>query len=237
MKEKPIIFSGPEVRAILDGKTQTRRVTKWQPNTLFDRPFVEDEWSLPGFYAVRGAAVPNGTALYRRYNNGQFGILECPYGQPGDRLWVRETWRQCYPETSYSHGVIYRADKAMSLGMDEYSDRHKWKPSIHMPRRFSRITLEIKNIRVERVQEISEQDCAAEGVVFEYPDLDEDPMAGGTYFRPGRHGFAQVWDSINGKPKIERDDEGREIARHDFSWSANPWCWVIEFVRVEPRDA
>jgi hypothetical protein len=202
MKERPILFSAPMVRAILDGrKTQTRRVIKkiekvparylgWKHNGW---AFYKDDFPAGGM-----AACP----------------FMCPYGVPGDRLWVRETW-QGYRKTSYEY------DEWAS--MESPKDRHewpfepaykadgknfpdKWLPAIHMPREFSRITLEIKAVRVERLQDISERDCCAEGV-------------GSPVTRDlKRPKFQALWQSINGHQ----------------SWDANPWVWVIKFERVKP---
>jgi hypothetical protein len=190
---RPIIFSDEMVRAILDGrKTQTRRVAK-----------VTSEGCRPGLLTPLAGFVPRRPEQHVEY---------CPYGQPGDRLWVGETWRQAYPQTSYSLGLVYRADRAKALGMDEYSQRHEWRPSIHMPRWASRITLEITGVRIERLQEISEADARAEGA---------EPYMHVTHpSREGlRHvdGFHGLWESIHCPD----------------SWGANPWVWVIEFRRLE----
>lgn len=144
MKERPILFSGPMVRAILDGrKTQTRRVVKPRQGML-------DDWTG----------------------------LPCPYGKPGDRLWVRET---CYFEQPHGE-VIYRADPGSEKALDPEFTGLRWRPSIHMPRWASRITLEIVNVRVERLQDIRVDDARAEGVTAKWPV----------------HGFRNLWQSING---------------------------------------
>jgi hypothetical protein len=166
MKERPILFSGPMVQAILDGrKTQTRRVVKPQP----------EYWEQTGGYHY-----PLDKKPYRGAPVGRVRSIDeyrCPYGQPGDRLWVRETWHQ------YAGGeVIYRAD----YGPESYQAGAKgWRPSIFMPRWASRITLEITGVRVERVQDISADDARAEGVSA--PDV------------LPRSKFATLWDSINAK--------------------------------------
>lgn len=150
-------------------------------------------------------------------------IIRCPYGQPGDRLWVRETWQsvpfgphrdwpgcpdlrpQKPSEWNRTAVVIWRAD-------GEMPGPEIWSPSIHMPRWASRITLEITGVRVERLQDISEEDAAAEGVEPGYMpnSLGSTTCAG---YRPM---FARVWRDINGPD----------------SWAANPWVWVIEFIVV-----
>lgn len=147
-------------------------------------------------------------------NAGDYSL--CPYGKPGDRLWVRESFRiydsssECgcsdHCECHGYHGKpIYRADAA--------DVEAKWKPSIHMPRCASRITLEITNVRVERLQDISEADAKAEGVIGEKEAAD----AGLGWYDKPRRAFRFLWQSINGAD----------------SWEANPWVWVVEFRRVE----
>ncbi len=170
MSEKPILFSGEMIRAVLDGrKTQTRRVVKPQPVGL---------WAAPG-------------------------KSRCPYGQPGGRLWVRETF---YPERSHRGPVSYRA----TWPRDDDPPDGGWKPSIFMPRWASRITLEIVSVRVEQVQDISEDDARAEGV---------DDGTGQT--RPLHpYWFRALWDSINSK--------------RGYGWEKNPWVWVVAFRRVIP---
>lgn len=185
MKERPILFSGEMVRAILDGrKTQTRRVIKPQPPE----------------------SVSEGYTTYF-----------CPYGIPGDRLWVRETFAprlDVDPITELArarHYAMYKAD-----GGDPHDPMHwhpydKWIPSIFMPRWASRITLEITNVRVERVQDISVSECRAEGIpqASFSSQTDRDAQVHGE--------FMQLWDSIN--------------AKRGYSWESNPWVWVIEFKR------
>lgn len=191
MKERPILFSGPMVRAILDGrKTQTRRVCIGQRE-------------------LSRAA--------------DFQISRCPHGQPGDKLWVRETWRcrggREYEYQRHQPSVMYRADAAPeSYVCDD------WRPSIHMPRWASRITLEIESVRVERVQEISEEDAKSEGtpddaLVHYYCEEgnDDDPI--GNHRCNWRYGFSRLWDSIN--------------LKRGFGWEANPLVWVITFRRVK----
>lgn len=202
MKERPILFSAPIVRAILDGKkTQTRRIVKPQPD--FD----------PWHHAHIDKLWP------------------CPYGQPGDQLWVRETFRlganldndcptwsasSCVSVGGRLVGPIkYEADGAMLnedvLNEDVLNDFGgawgKTRVSIHMPRWASRINLLIKSIRVERLNEISEEDAKAEGV---------DGTAIGEYGTSNSEyilSFGALWESIHG----------------DNSWQQNPWVWVVEF--------
>ena len=189
MKERPILFSGPMVRAILEGrKTQTRRVIKPQPTSDHGLVF---EGIAPGKFG----AVSDGE-------------ITCPYGTIGDRLWVKETHH--VRDAGYVDGtgrdIVYKAD-------DE-DFPYGWTPSIHMPRWASRINLEITGIRVERLQDISEEDAKAEGVgVHGGWNADETE-----YGVNARGPFSRLWDSINAK-------------RHP--WASNPWVWVIEFRRAE----
>ncbi len=203
LQERPILFSGPMVRAILDGrKTQTRRVCKLQPEIVDVEPrYEKNTW---GFW--HDDEYPNGRCV------------TCPYGVPGGRLWVRETWRQYHPKTSYSDGIVYRADAQKALGAGSHSDTYQWKPSIHMPRKFCRLLLDVKAIRVERLQDISEDDADAEGV--DAVSMDDMPRQA-VWSR--RQDFAQLWDSLNKK--------------RGFGWDTNPWVWIIKFERVQTRRA
>lgn len=193
MKERPILFSGAMVRAILSGqKTQTRRVVTPSPDLIHcGIPFINGHGQ-------------GGPGTKDRF-------IRCPYGQPGDRLWVRETfihepadycWEAsvsipCQPETT-----VYRADyEGDTRGAG-------WTPSIHMPRSLSRITLEVTGVRVERLQDISRGDAMEEGCPFPNMMYETDPVAW----------FADLWCTINGPE----------------SWIANPWVWVVEFKRVQP---
>jgi len=221
MKERPILFSGPMVRAIRENrKTQTRRVCRanggqWKGRVPLD---------------ILPMNTPNEWVglMERDPNHGQ--VFTCRYGQPGDRLWVRETWgigtRPC-PHHGWYDGIEYRADEAYLEDEHdilpcykadeqywEWLDERqtgKWKPSIHMPRWASRITLEVIGVRVERLQEISRSDCKSEGMgpLLAVPETTEIQW---DYIY--RHKFGQLWDSINGK-------------KHP--WESNPWVWVIEF--------
>lgn len=186
MKERSVIFSGAMVRAILDGKKkQMRRIIKEQP--------TPDEIAEEIKYA-------DGYALYGREYRRSF--VRCPYGEVGDRLWVREAWAPipsgpCAP----GNPVMYRATV-------EKPNIWSWKPSIHMPRWASRITLDVTAVRVERLNDISGQDAVAEGT--EYAIAKGETMEAQLAFRC-------LWESINGPG----------------SWDQNPWVWVIEFQRVE----
>lgn len=190
MKERPILFSGPMVRAIMEGrKTQTRRVIN--PPA----PFVSTDEGLDVEWAI--------------------GNIHCPYGVPGDRLWMRET--HYVQSAGYKDGsgtlILYRAT--------EPNAPNTWTPSIHMPRWASRITLEITDVRVQRVQEISKKDAKEEGIRY-LPEAhswssDEEYQGLGRLMTP-ISAFAELWDSINAKK---------------YSWASNPWVWAITFRRID----
>lgn len=234
MKERPILFSGGMVRAILDGrKTQTRRVMKYQPLFKTFRRYVMDD-DVPEAWQDSDDIFPL-----------------CPYGVPGDRLWVRETWAdtngESGPMISYkAGGDKFLIDDSYPVDYSKYpgcqftmwcgdlrrgAKGHSWRPSIHMPRLASRITLEVTGVRVERLQDISEEDAKAEGAkkyMWYQPDgrpESESRYLGGKeqfikdHIPVYRNGFATLWDSIN--------------AKRGFGWDENPWVWVIEFRGVE----
>lgn len=197
MKERPILFSSEMVRAILEGrKTQTRRVINDEYMGVVERVDLgmDDYWH--GFH---GRII----CFHRK----------CPYGQPGDRLWVRETfWHYGLGSELGGRQYYYKCD--MDLPAEFQIDHFmKWKPSIFMPRWASRIQLEITNIRVERVQEISEEDAKAEGSIA-WHDTHPDH---GTVYKPE---YRLLWDKIN--------------AKRGYSWTSNPWVWVVEFRRLKP---
>lgn len=220
IKSRPIIFGTPMIKAILENrKTQTRRTLNPQPDGgIHFEPFT-----------------PHGVV------NGKGEPLECRFGRKGDRLWVRETWNHSnHPDGSYEPDchVFYRADymdDPLGADLEKSSDgiRRKWKCAIHMPRSASRILLEITNIRVERLQDITEEDAIAEGlkaitkdngITIKYGIPDSDGLPGeddlGWPWRDWNKSpidaYRTLWESINGKE----------------SWSSNPYVWVIEFKRI-----
>jgi hypothetical protein len=247
MKERGILFSSAMVRAVLAGtKSQTRRLVTPQPVRVRDHiePVgtredgsvinlrVPDGWQHPrlGYTADKSAT---------KFGHG--AQWDNPFGCVGDRLWVRETFALIWPgesppENERDNRIEYRADtNARYPGEwpdDEGSnpDCPKWRPSLHMPRWASRITLEIIGVRVERLQDISDADIRAEGTagwvqggggVFAPPPGFDGaiPNADDTItVKPNRVCFASLWDSINGKRA---------------PWSSNPWVWVVSFDRVE----
>lgn len=221
MKERPILFSGAMVRAILSGqKTQTRRVVKhkWLPK-------------------ANGKPVP--TDVVVRAGDPPFMYREtCPYGQPGDRLWVRETWQGPlwdedgpFPENGYTPEYCeYRADEGNTPWfVDADGNEHNcWRPSIHMPRWACRIVLEIVSVRVERLQDISEADAKAEGIL-----ADSFEHNGQLYFRDYRLSDAEASTQPALKSPIESFRSLWESINGPESWLANHWVWVVEFKRVQ----
>jgi hypothetical protein len=198
---RPILFSAPMVQALLAGKkTQTRRVVKPQPTHCPERRMTFDQPN-----GIGTAEIP---ADYWRMGKGKLARVDCPFGNVGDGLWVRETWCVGYPGTR--DPILYRASY-------EGGAEHTWKPSIHMLRMDSRILLEITDIRVERVQDISEKECLAEGTAA----LTYRSASAGieVHFTP-KQNFGSLWDSIYGN-------------RQGCSWQANPWVWAITFKMVE----
>ena len=196
MKEHPVLFSTEMVKAILKGrKTQTRRVIKPQP--YFDNGLYDQGWIWEGLHHndetdLKKLIVMSG---------------KCPYGQVGDRLWVREAFCNLCPD---EQGFCYKADREHNPASDLCAA--EWKPSIFMPRWASRTTLEITGIRVERLQEITHEDAIAEGAEFmPAAKLRKERLTVPQIV------FAGLWDSINGKK---------------YPWASNPWVWCIEFKRL-----
>lgn len=195
MTERPVIFNGEMVRAILAGrKTQTRRIMKpqpepvpgkpgeyWWPSNVFETMLMMSDFQRVGF---EGAAAD-----------------ASPFGRIGERLWVRETFGDCGVR------LVYRADADDGASCQV----KRWTPSIHMPRSACRLLLEITDVRVERLKDISESDAEAEGIDFlrHIPDVDETLSA--------RQLFECLWVSIYGQE----------------SWDSNPWVWVVEFKQVQ----
>ena len=211
-EERPIIFSAPMVRAILDGrKTQTRRVVKPQPSQLADQVVCDlnDVWRESVRHGNDLHMEPEGTREWR-----------CPYGVPGDRMWVREAWRMVKQHDAISPKAAHLGGGCLTVSYPasdplERDGKHcmgKKRPSIHMPRWASRLTLEVTGVRVERVQEVSQTDAKAEGV---RPDCIGGP-------KDYRMEFRRLWDSIN--------------AKRGYPWDDNPWVWVVEFKRLKEGE-
>jgi hypothetical protein len=264
MTERPIPFSGPMVRAILAGrKSQTRRCLTPQPDAALDH----HKGRIVTRFNPVGAAVKTGLMAYEAndcagpifaFRQGKDSIkadISCPYGVPGDRLWVREAWTadfewaedvdkralrwwhempaafrgpanviytyyhaddsawHCHPD----EGPAYPASWAPA---EDDWEGVRWRPSIHMPRWASRLTLELTNVRVERLQDIGEDDAIDEGCGFDFDPLDDDGVE--KFDATPRGHFAQLWDKLHGHRRC--------------GWQANPWVWVLEFRRVDAWD-
>lgn len=222
MKERPILFSGPMVRAILEGrKTQTRRIVKDQDRfRSYEERTTDDGCFFITFDGYHGGGGESCTRamLAERY---------CPHGAPGDRLWVRETWSQDGRggvEPNGEEAVYYRADM-----VSEDIWQGFWRPSIYMPRWASRIDLEIEDVEVQRLHDISEDDVEREGICCaqcqnsgSIRTYDSDGYLVGdncpscTDSDTMKPKFETLWNSIHGKN----------------AWDANPWVWVISFKQV-----
>ena len=245
IKERPILFNGEMVRAILDGhKTQTRRVIRPQPVFWPTGDGLPDAWS----WSHPSATKINSKHCGEHFNTDEIGLdgfkellAKCsPYGVPGDRLWVRETWipsldgpRQI--ETGEEiYGVAYRADSGYQFPLPEAErlwkgEADRWRPSIHMPRWASRIDLEITDVRVERVQEITPTDCEAEGITGQSKaspvrgqPYEEYSNGDGLVYTEPRIAFLRFWDD--------------SIAKPGEKWDDNPWVWAYEFKVIKEAD-
>ncbi|WP_425028519.1 hypothetical protein [Pantoea brenneri] len=233
MRERPIIFNADMVRAVLDGrKTQTRRIIQSPAKNMQASGQKVIDYREPGdkWYGEHVFSMRNHSGTWCDYTKEQF-LAKCPFGALGDRLWVRESFYEhgywqgggYDPEDSYfvsDKQVLYPADGIKCPSERKREDFWRSRPSIHMPRWASRITLEITGVRVERLRDISEKDAAAEGVPLAGDLLPDYP---GTYltskgdFATAKVAFQRLWESIYGAG----------------SWQANPWVWVVEFKRVE----
>ena len=204
MRERPILFNGAMVRAILSGeKTQTRRALRPQPYIDANGNFC---WNGSNF-GQDTAGVPLARTLASQIPSSRNGRVFCPFGKIGDRLWVRESWQF----EINAMGSAREEDGPFVYAADTYQTgrriEERWRPSIHMPRWACRLVLEITAVRVERLQAISTQDCLAEGITtrFKVADAADDL----------RIQFRDLWNDTGG------------------DWDSNPWVWVIEFKRVE----
>ena len=242
MKERPILFSSAMVKAIIEGrKTMTRRVVNPQPSTIV--------W-------IRGNPVDTGAWDWRCRNrchkclSTTLAIVlrevlaygQQLYGQPGDRLWVRETWATSVfcddrkpsqmekPGMGYGWPVWYSADGAINLrgakelmGGPGFTNKGKTRPSIFMPRWASRITLEITGVRVERLQAITDRDADAEGTTCHYHCTEPTHEVDGIHRCQPIHDYELVWNKIN--------------AKRGFNFASNPWVWVVSFRVVTGQHA
>jgi len=220
-RERPILFNDEMVRAILDGrKTQTRRVMRSQP----PRDAVQitrADWPRYSSVLINSCSERLFPFVARSLKGNYALAYECPYGSVGDRLWVREAFfvqPELWECSHTAQPLHYAAD---IVHRDEVEDYIK-KPSIHMPRWASRITLEITGIRVERLQDISEEDIDAEGLEWEsnqdWARAEHISIGGGNVgCSYEKYAFRCLWDRINAKRA---------------PWESNPWVWVIEFKRA-----
>jgi hypothetical protein len=219
IKERPILFSAPMVRAILEGrKTVTRRPVKVQP---FDISWSRHDHRIEytAGRAENGDEI-DGSHAYSTRSGGEWSA-KCPYGQPGDRLWVREAWAAdaqldaiAPRKLSKGEPIRYPADGFTHTAGCSMISPGRGRPSIHMPRWASRILLEITAVRVERLQAISRSDIRAEGLECP-PDLASDDVSP-NYRDWYPAAWRDLWESINGAG----------------AWDTNPWVWVVEFKRV-----
>jgi hypothetical protein len=204
---KPILFSTPMVEAILAGrKTMTRRVVKLKHTNGHEVKSIQKDGSGTGWVAwsLREVSAEETARLYP----GEEGF-KCPYGNPGDLLWVRETWQYVdLGPGDENNGYVYKASEN-GQAWAENDESWKWRPSLFMPRDACRLFLKITNVRIEKLQAISWQDIISEGIETEYSGIEgiQDLEAK----------LENLWQKINGKE----------------SWDANPWVWVIEFEPTE----
>ncbi len=216
MKERPLLFSAPMVRALIAGtKSQTRRVVKapgWDPASpeygglTGIKQHADERIGLQAYFWHARSALAHG--------------VRCPYGQPGDRLWVRETWRE-WSDAAWHYaadGLVLpkQRDRELAEFLAQRApftwESYTWRPSIHMPRAASRITLEVTGVRVERLKDISADDAYDEGAA----DWAAETQRNGNKWPNIVRAYQGLWESINGPG----------------SWDANPWVWVLSFRRL-----
>ena len=226
MRTIPILFSTPMVQALLDGrKTQTRRVVKPQSN---QRDWLTDSLLNSATITLIGNSNSNGFGVQLGHPlGGPLAFINCPYGQPGDVLWVRETWA---PIMDINDRKLLPDTYCFAADLDGSPVAWDWKPNIHMPKKACRLFLKVKSVRVERLQEISQNDCVSEGIEQLLMSRMQLASAGSKRWRnyskkpelfneavKPYQSFCTLWQSINGPE----------------SWDANPWVWVVEFERTE----
>jgi len=234
MKTTPILYSTPMVQALQnDTKTQTRRTKGLK--AVNENPGA---WECAVLQEISEGDKNATYAVFVQPGNTE--KVKCPYGAPGDILWVRETWALSLKNEvtqSEKSGAIpwyYNPDKLdIVFKADSKEETHpdhpewgkkRWKSSIHMPKPACRLFLKIKNIRVERLQDITEADAVAEGIewlregMFWWRNYLKNPLPGTSY---SIHSYQTLWQSINGPE----------------SWAANPWVWVVEFEKCEKPES
>lgn len=240
-REIPILFTGAMVREVLAGrKTMTRRMVKRPPPDDIAATSIRCDHYHPTIIDRRGEEQPGPETFGAFDDYGEWGC-PCPYGAPGDRLWVRETWRV---PSGFPPGVQYRASNLLrAFDGNEPAEAHaveptdRWRPSIFMPRWASRLTLDVLSVRVERVQDIGDADVAAEGVTAE--------------------SVAALWEGATRKARVgfTGPDDASPVVPFDrmapyflwriawtlingrASWDSDPWVWVVEFRRAQEEEA
>ena len=218
--ERPILFSGEMVRAILEGrKTQTRRVvvpTQSKPRVA---PLRMEPWIIDGEQQEDDYGAPAWAGFHPEYW-GEAKWFTCPYGQVGDRLWVRETWRPCaVPQCSDTAICVeYRESDYCKLGHLSTLNRTGWRPSIFMPRKACRLELIVLEVHLVLLQDITGHEVITEGIP---PLRIHQPDVGRTGRGPLLDAFASGWDKINGKR-----------AKGAYAWDKNPWVWDIHYKRA-----
>lgn len=215
VKERPILFSGPMVRALLDGrKTQTRRV-------------VKPRWGASIFAREDDGSPVWSDSYIMDQGNAEWRMRDNPYGVPGDRLWVKET-HAIVPRTAYamSEGVQQTLrpddnhDAAVYFADWERSKPGRWRPSIHMPRWASRLLLEITDVRAERLMDCSDADAQAEGLQWVTPGMWSVDRTLPIISNEPRTAYFELWDHINGAGAAE----------------ANPWVWAVSFRVLSEKE-
>lgn len=212
MTTKPIIFNTEMVKAILDGrKTQTRRVVKPQPpeDEYFEGPY----WYEPAIVNKQGELEPGNPVFGISSTDGEWGI-KSPY-KPGDILYVRETWaKRIHSDNRY----YYKADNNLGAIFNREDD--KWRSPIFMPREAARLFLKVTSVKVERLQDITEEDARSEGCIDYHDKMGDGKFEDVIEFDlTARDAFSYLWDTLN--------------AKRGYGWDANPWVWVIEFERIK----
>lgn len=214
-KYKPILFSTPMVQAILEGrKTQTRRIVKKKYSNT-DLEFRTDKYGT-ALVEINKYEPPIKMPDGKTRRKLRFFEEKIPNYQVGDILWVRETWDTILLEnedSSVESGYVFKANE------HPFDRGNKWKPSIHMPREAARIFLEVVSVRAERLQDISEQDAFAEGVIKEHSPISAGANWSDTLGKASLKAFQSIWKGIHGEK----------------SWDENPFVWVYEFRKIEKQ--
>jgi hypothetical protein len=216
--EKPIVFNSAMIRAIeADHKTQTRRLVRW----------IAERRKAGANLNPINPVLNDAGELWFTEGGLPLGPFKCPYGQPGDRLWVRQTWQAKEANGKWWHEIKREERELYNWSVFDRATSDivppKWIPSIFMPRWACRIILEVTGVRVERIQDISAADALAEGIrEYNYNNGSKgywlQELALGAMPTPPQYGIARLWDSI--------------YAKRGFGWASNPWVWVVEFRRM-----